>query len=49
MPQQQQFGYTPVSSGVKYTPLVTQSQPGMYFNNKIKAASDIKYYECCFR
>ena len=46
MPQQQQFGYTPVSSGINTTPLVTQaqaiSQPGMYFNNKSKAASDIE-------
>ena len=40
--QQQQFGYTPVSSGVNTTPLVTQSQPGMYFNNKSKVASDIE-------
>lgn len=46
MPQQQQFGYTPVASGINTTPLVTQaqtiSQPGMYFNNKSKAASDIE-------
>lgn len=46
MAQQQQFGYTPVSSGINTTPLVTQaqdiSQPGMYFNNKSKAASDIE-------
>ena len=39
---QQQFGYTPVSSGINTTPLVTQSQPGMYFNNKSRAASDIE-------
>lgn len=42
MAQQQQFGYTPVSSGINTTPLVTQSQPGMYFNNKSRAASDIE-------
>lgn len=45
MPQQQ-FGYTPVASGINTNPLVTQaqtvSQPGMYFNNKSKAASDIE-------
>ena len=44
--EQQQFGYTPVSSGITTTPLVTQaqaiSQPGMYFNNKSKVASDIE-------
>lgn len=39
---QQQFGYTPVSSGINTTPLVTQSQPGVYFNNKSRAASDIE-------
>lgn len=39
---QQQFGYTPVSSGINTTPLMTQSQPGVYFNNKSKAASDIE-------
>ena len=46
MAQQQQFGYTPVSSGINTNPVVTQaqaiSQPGMYFNNKSKAASDIE-------
>ena len=46
MPQQQQFGYTPVSSGINTNPVVTQaqaiSQPGMYFNNKSRAASDIE-------
>lgn len=40
--EQQQFGYTPVSSGINTTPLVTQSQPGVYFNNKSRAASDIE-------
>lgn len=39
---QQQFGYTPVSSGINTTPLVTQSQPGVYSNNKSRAASDIE-------
>ena len=43
---QQQFGYTPVSSGINTNPVLTQaqaiSQPGMYFNNKSRVASDIE-------
>ena len=46
MAQQQQFGYTPVSSGINTNPVLTQaqaiSQPGMYFNNKSRVASDIE-------
>ena len=44
---QQQFNYTPVSTGVSVNPTLSApnmnfSSPGIYFNNKSKTASDIE-------
>lgn len=42
MAQQQQFSYSPVTSGINTKPVLQSSSPGVYLNNKSKAASDIE-------